>query len=387
MIARRLKSAFRVLRREIRIITADKDITTIILLSPLFYAFFYCSIYVNKAEQNIPVVVIDNDHSKTSQVLIRNIDATQMTAVSERVPDFATAQDRIYSQKAQGIILVPSNFESDLKKGKAVSIELYLNTTRFLPANDLNKSLTNVAEELNSEIKVKYYEKQGFSYRQAMELKEPVRYDIRSLFNFGDTYGDFMIPGLLVLILQQTLLIGLSESMAKEREENTLKSLYNTSGKSIWAVITGKSGFYFILFSAYAFLFYTLNFMVFKINFIGSAWALTLLTGIFLISIIYLSIFVSSFFKRKIIALQAFVFTSYPVFLISGYPWPIQQLPFPLRYISFMLPSTPYLNAFQRITQMGAGLGDVTPELINLSILAIFGLLASRMRLRVLLNS
>jgi ABC-2 type transport system permease protein len=321
-----------------------------------------------------------------SQELIRKVDATQMVAISEKTPDFTTAQDRIYSGKAQGILYVPADFQTDIKKGKKVTVSIYLNTSKFLPSNDINKAINLVAEDLCSDIKLKYYEKQGASYQQATVLKEPAKYDLRPLFNFGETYGDFLIPGLLALILQQTLLIGLSESIAKEREENTMQNLYETSGKSIWAVITGKSGFYFVLFSAYAFLFYTVHFIVFKINFLGSAWALTLLTAIFLISVIYMSIFVSSFFKRKIISLQVFVFTSYPFFLISGYPWPYQQLPLPLKLLSKMLPSTPYLNAFQRITQMGAGLGDVTPELINLCILAGIGLIATRLRLKVLLT-
>jgi len=162
--------------------------------------------------------------------------------------------------------------------------------------------------------RVKYFEMQGYSIDQARELFEPLRIDVKPLFNTTETYGDFLIPGILALILQQTLLMGLSESIAKEREAGTMGDLFATAGRSMWALMSGKGAFYLALFSAYAFFFYTVNFQVFSIPFRGSALALAILTMIFLLSVVYLSLFLSSFFHRKMIALQILGFTSYPIF-------------------------------------------------------------------------
>jgi ABC-2 type transport system permease protein len=206
------------------------------------------------------------------------------------------------------------------------------------------------------------------------------------MFNFTESYGDYLIPAIIVLIIQQTLLIGLAESVAKENENNSLQEWFFESESKTLFAIAGKSFFYFVLYASYAFLFYTLNLAIFKINFLGNANALALLTLIFLLAVIFWTIFISSFFRRKIIALQFLTLTSYPIFLISGYSWPLSSMPLWLQVISYILPSTPYFAAFTRITQMGAQLNNVIPELIHLLVLAITGLIAAYLRMHKLFH-
>ena len=204
------------------------------------------------------------------------------------------------------------------------------------------------------------------------------------MFNTVDAYGDFLIPGLLVLILQQTMLIGLAESVAKEREENTFCQLFEYAKGKASVLIAGKTSYYFILFSSYTLFFFIIHFSLFKIPIRGNLFALTLLTLIFLLSVLFLSFFIASFFTKKIISLQFFVFTSYPVFLLSGYSWPIHTMPVPLQVFTQFIPSTPYLQAFIRITQMGASWVHIWPELVHLLILALIGYAMTLWRLNVL---
>jgi ABC-2 type transport system permease protein len=149
-------------------------------------------------------------------------------------------------------------------------------------------------------------------------------------------------------------------------------------------VINGKGLFYFALYSAYALFFFIINFYVFKINFLGNACALALLTAEMLLAVIYISIFISSFFKRKIIALQFLTLTTYPLFLMSGYSWPASSLPWYLQAFSQAVPMTPYLNGFVRITQMGAGWHDVFPQIIQLAVLVFISFIASALRMNAL---
>lgn len=381
----KFKGFYSVLLREAGRMIKDKDILTIVLLSPMFYAFFYCTIYVNKSEQEVPVAVVDYDRSPSSREFIRNVDATELVKIDETLPDLSAAKDRLYSMRAQGIMVIPKDFEKNIKKGQASSLNLVLNTSRFLISNDINRAVNAVAEEMAQKVKTRYFQNQGMSFKQSEEAKEPINYDLRALFNFSDSYGDFLVPGILIMILQQTLLIGLSESMAKEREEGTIKDLYLSSGRSILAVIAGKGAIYFLLYAAYSFFFFTVNFGLFKLRMDGDALTLVFLTAIFLTCIIYLSIFLSSFFKRKVIALQVFVFTSYPFFLMSGYPWPLSQMPPTVHALSMLLPVTPYLSAYQRISAMGAGFQDVIPQIIHLTLLAAIGIVATRIRLKFLI--
>lgn len=375
---------YSVLKREIKSLSKDFDIISILLLAPLFYSFFYGSIYWNKIETDVPITVVNIDNSKLSHKLIRMLDSHQSIKIYQTNENLDYAKTELENGTVQGIVLIPKYFERGIKKGNGAFIKSYLNTTRFLVSNDINKAVTDVVMQLNSEIKSKALSDKGYTPQQVELISEPVKLDMRPMFNFTESYGDYMIPAILILIIQQTLLIGLSESIAKEIEEDKLKDWYVKAGNRTFLAMLGKGFFYFILYSSYTLFFFTVNFYVFKINFLGSANALAVLTLVFIIAVVCWTIFISSFFKRKIIALQFLTLTSYPVFLISGYSWPMSSMPGWLQAISNLMPSTPYYSGFTRITQMGAQFSNVTMELVQLIVLAVAGFAAAYIRMKFL---
>jgi ABC-2 type transport system permease protein len=378
------KSYWKVLRRELSLITHDKDIIIIVLIAPLFYALFYNSIYLNKTEKDIPIAVVDMDNSEFSRNFIRRIDAHELTAVNKVTGDIRESQDLLNKMVVQGVIIIPKDAEINLQSKKQITITADLNTTRFLVSNDINKAVNEVAFSFGDEYRQIYFQNIGYNSRETKELIEPVRGELRPMFNTIETYGEFLIPGLLALILNQTLMIGLSESIAKEREERKLHELYEASGKNTLIAISGKGTFYFIMFSAYAYFFYVVTFSMFKINFLGSVSAVIVMTALLILSAIFFCVFISSFFKKKILSLQLLAFTSYPIFLVSGYVFPLRSMPVALQYISSCLPTTPYLNSFIRLTQMGAGWSNIMSQFYHLLILTgILGLI-SFVRMKVL---
>ena len=381
----RLQGLKAVFRRELRIVVKDVNIISVILLAPLVYPILYGSIYTHKIETNVPIVVVDEDRSDLSRTLTRYADAHQLIAVQKVVGDINEAKDLLYRLEAEAIIYIPSGFEASLKSGQGTDIKIMLNNSRFLVSNDINRAFTEVTETIGAGVRLKYYESKGLSVEQAKTQIEPVAIDMRPLFNFIESYGDFLVPGLLVLIIQQTLLMGVAESLAAERERGTLIDLFQTANRSIWTSIHGKGLLYLMLFSAYTFFYFVVHFTFYKLNFTGSISALSLLTVLFLLAVVYLALFLSSFFHSKLIALQVIVFTSYPLFLLSGYSWPVQAMPMPLQILAQCLPITPYLHAFIRITQMGAGWQHIWPECIQLLILAGLGYALCHVRVRHLI--
>lgn len=226
-----LRSIKNIFFREVKHVSRDINIMSIVLLAPIFYSIFYGSIYFNKGERNLPVVVLDNDNSETSKKLTRLLDAHQMIKIAEVIPDFQSGINEINSNNAFGMVYFPKDFESNLKLYKGATLKAYLNTSRFLVSNDINSAINETVINYNSGIKLNYFPKAGYSYSQAKELVEPLKFELRPLFNTTESYGDFLIPGILILIIQQTLLIGLAESFAKEREFATIKDLFELSRK------------------------------------------------------------------------------------------------------------------------------------------------------------
>lgn len=379
---RKVFSGFvKIVIRESGLILKDFDIITMILLAPLFYSLLYASFYVNKTETKVPVVVVDLDKSLLSNQFINSINQHQLIDVTERLENLNDIYDRLYSEKAEGAIIIPENFESLLKSGKGTEIKLYLNTQRFLPSNDINKAVNEVVIEYGKQMRLRAYNLNGVGLKQAEEIVEPIKDDVRFLFNPETTYGDFLIPAILVLILQQTLFMGLGESVAKENEQNSLNEWYNNANRSVSAAIAGKGVLYLIIFSCYSLFFFVMHFMIFKIKFIGSYFLLMIATIIFLISITGIAIFVASFFKRKVLALQVISFTSYPLFFLTGYTWPAFSMPRVLKWISDLIPGTPYFDIFTRISSMGADFSEIRPVFFHLVLLTIIILFAAAIRL------
>lgn len=379
-----LKYIYCAIKREILIITKDVNIISVILIVPLFYAFFYSSVYINKIENKLPVAILDNDNSINSQKLITDLNAHQMINITQKVNNYDEGKQLLEKNDVAGFIIIDKGFEENIKLMKGTKIKVYLNTTRFLVSNDINKAVTEVVLERAVEYRREYYKNQGYSIQQANQLVDPVRLDMRPLFNITESYGDFILPGLLALIIHQTLLIGLAESVAREREEKTLSSLFSTAGNKTYIALFGKTAFYFVLFAAYSFFFYAVNFYLFKLNLNGNMYLLSFITILYIASVMFLSVFISSFFERKIIALQVFAFTSIPLFLISGYSYPMQAIPWGMQVISNLLPSTAYLSAQVRLTQMGASFTEILPEILKLLLFTLIGFIGAYYRLNVI---
>ena len=375
-----------VFKRELGIIFQDRSIRSMILLAPLFYSLFYASIYFNKTERDVPVVIINLDKSSLSEKLIKNIDANEFIKVVGEVGDYSTAQDLIYKEKVQAAVIIPRGFEASVKTYRGSTVKILLNTTRFLVSNDINKAVNEVILDFNNEIKIKALEQKGLSFNQAIVVAEPFKEEVKMLFNPSETYGDFLIPAVLILILQQTLLMGIAESVSKEREQNTFGSMIEKGNNNIAAAITGKGLFYLLLFTSYAFMFYTIHFSIFSINMKGSMLLVLFITTIFILSVILLGMLAASFIKSKLISLQVMALSSYLIFFLSGYSWPQQGMPGLFQIISQVIPFTPFISAFIRITQMGAGFTDVFPQIIQLFVLAVFGFTALYFRFRSLKN-
>ena len=384
---RRYSGLKAVMRREATMIAKDFDLVTIILVAPLFYALFYTSIYFFKTEHDIPIVIIDNDRSALSRTLASNLEAHQLLHVVGVMADLETAQELLAKREIEAILYVPNGFEERIKSGRATDLRAFVNNSRFLVGNDINKALNEVVFAMGTGIRMKFLEMKGCGTKEAEEIADPLIGDIRPLFNPSESYGDFLIPGILLIVLHQTLLIGLSESVAKEREHKGLRELHQIANQSVSAMIAGKGALYFCIFGSYAFLFFSAHFSLLSIPLNGNLLALAVMTALLLLAAIGGGTFVASFFRRKITALQFFVFTSYPIFLASGYSWPLDSMPVWLQFLANLFPTTPYFVAFVRITQMGAGWSDVFPEFLQLCTLAIAGFLLARFRLGSLLQN
>ena len=381
-----MKEIFDILKRELKNVSKDSSLFLILLLAPILYAFMYGSIYLNKGEEKVKLALIDNDGTAISRTLTEQFDSTPMIEI---IPssDINDAQEKMYQGEVQGYFYIQSGFEKDILSQKQTNVNLVLNASRFLPSSDLLSTVTKVCLTVGAGVRKTYFNKQGMGEDESMKMTNPINVDYRPLYNSGMTYGAFLLPGLLAIILQQTLLIGVAAAFTSEREENKLLNLYQVSKQSISKMIFGKSLLYFFAFMIFGLFFSIVNFSVFGVEIRGSYFDLAVISALFIATIIVFGMLIGSFFKTKLFAFQVLVFSSYPIFLITGYSMPYQALPKFVQMLSDTLPTSPFLKTYISIVQSGGSLADNLNSVIHLVILWIFFEFLLILRIKYLIKS
>ena len=381
-----MKEIFDILKRELRNVSKDSSLFLILLLAPILYAFMYGSIYLNKGEEKVKLALIDNDGTAISRTLTEQFDSTPMIEIIP-TSNINEAQEKMYQGDVQGYFYIESGFEKNILSQKQTNVNLVLNASRFLPSSDLLSTVTKVCLTVGAGVRKTYFNKQGMGEDESMKMTNPINMDYRPLYNSGMTYGAFLLPGLLAIILQQTLLIGVAAAFTSEREENKLLNLYQVSKQSISKMIFGKSLLYFFAFMIFGLFFSIVNFSVFGVEIRGSYLDLAVISALFIATIIVFGMLIGSFFKTKLFAFQVLVFSSYPIFLITGYSMPYQALPKFVQMLSDALPTSPFLKTYISIVQSGGSLADNLNSVIHLVILWIVFEFLLILRIKYLIKS
>ncbi|UPQ76170.1 ABC transporter permease [Chryseobacterium nepalense] len=381
-----MKDIFNIMKREVRNISGDSSLFLILLIAPVLYAFMYGSIYLNKGEEKVKLALIDDDGSAVSRLLT---DQLNVTPIIEIVPasNISEAQEKMYHGEVEGYFYIQKDLEKYILSQKQGNVNLVLNASRFLPSSDLLSTVTKVCLTVGAGVRKTYFNKQGMGEDESMKMTNPINMDYRPLYNSGMTYGSFLLPGLLAIILQQTLLIGVAAGFTSEREEKKLPELYKISGFSISKLIFGKGILYLCIFMIFGTFFTIVNFSVFGVSVRGSFMDLALIAVIFIFSIIVLGMLIGSFFRSKLFAFQVLVFSSYPIFLITGYSMPYQSLPSAIQVMSDLIPTSPFLKIYISMVQAGGSLRDNIDSVIHLVILLLVLLILLILRLKYLIKS
>ena len=371
-------------REEMKTVISDHSILLTVIVAPLLYVFLMGSIYRNKEVKQIPFAVVDYDKTPTSQELTRLLSADPTIRLENRPATCQEGVNEMYASEIQGFLLFPKGFEKELLKGVGSDVKLYLNTTRFLPSNDLNRAVNTVFQTVGAGIRLHYFATKGINEKYGMQLIRPVMADVHPIYNATNNYGDYLLPGLLFLILQQTLLIGLGESFVRRREREELKKILQKDGNGIAAWLSGSLSYYLLLYAAYVLFYLGVAFHFLDIPIRGNRMAMFSISMLFLLVVMVYTLLIASFSKKQIRIMEVLAFTSYPLFLLSGYSWPIAAMPAPLQWLAAILPTTPMMDAVTKLFAEGTSWRPVLGDIRQLLIMLVVSLLLLIWRMAVM---
>lgn len=351
--------------RELTDLLHDSGIMIFIFFVPLAYPLLYSWVYTNEVVREVPVVVVDESGTARSREFISRVDASPDARVVARCRSMEEARQWVMSHEAYGIYRIPRNFALDIWQHRQTTIGCYCDMSSMLYYKALYLAATDVSLKMNKDIKI---ERLGSMTERDKEITQmPVEYEHVKLYNPSSGFASFLIPPVLMLILQQTLLLGIGMQMGRTREMWQGSIIpFDRRYKNPVQIVTGKALVYlgiYLVMGIYAFV--CVN-SWFQLPRLGDY--LTFLTFLvpYLLACIFFAMTLSSLIYRREDCILIFVFLSVPLLFLSGLSWPASaMLPF-WKLVANIFPSTFGMNGYVRIATMGCSISEIRTEYIAL---------------------
>ena len=359
-------------RKEIKAIAGDSAVLTFFVALPLFYPVLYTYIYNNETVFEVPVAVIDQDNSYESREFIRAWDASSGVAVVARCADREEARRLLWKKEIYGILEIPADFSHLPVKGEQAHVSLYTDMGGLLNYKALLQSASNVAVGMGRLVQV-----EGLPYASPKQQEltvAPVKMAEVKLFNPQSGYATFIIPAILILVIQQSLLLGVGTLTGTARDRSRLHALlpFNSHYKHPFPVVVGKALAYLPIYVFVAIWIFVVVPGMFNLTRIGEKWDFFLFILPFLLACIFFAITLSFLCRERETPFLIFVFTSVPLMFISGISWPAASIPDYWVIFSKIFPSTYGIEGYVKINSLGATFGEVRQEFNSLWILTVF---------------
>lgn len=353
---------FYIWKQEFRTTFRDQGVLIFFVLVPLVYPLIYSFIYTNETIREVPTVVVDNSRSSLSREYLRKVDASPETSIVAHCADMEEAKLMLKDRKAYGIIYIPAHFSDDIARGKQTQVSIFCDMSGLLYYKALLTANTNVSLAMNADIKMK--RAGNTTARQDEITAYPIEYEDVAIFNPTNGFAAFLIPAVLILIIQQTLLLGIGLSAGTAREQNRFKDLVpiNRHYNGTLRIVMGKGLSYFMVYSLVAVYILCVVPRLFSLNQIAIPGVLPLFALPYLAACIFFAMTASIAIRNRETCMLLFVFTSVPLLFLSGISWPGAAMPEFWRYFSYIFPSTFGINGYVRINSMGATLNEVSFE-------------------------
>jgi len=358
-----MKYLIRVILDEYRAIFTDGGVLLIFVAGLAIYTMIYPLPYSPEVVKELPVVPVNMDHSSLSQKLLRWVEATEEIHLTQPAADMAEAQQWVLNGKAEGIVVIPDEFEKNILRGKQATVSVYGDARYFLIYRQVYTGVYKAAATLSAGVEIKRFTAAGLGEKHAMKARDPMPIDSRALFNPAGGYATYVVPGVLILILQQTLLIGIG-MLGGTRHEGSLNAPAPAPGQKVsyLALLLGRGFAYFSIYIGYPLFYLFVVFRAYDLPRQGDLKLVMFFLVPYVLAVTYLGLAMNAILRSRELSIPALIFTSIPAVFMIGFAWPLEAIPWWLRNLGLLLPSTTGSAGFLRINQMGASLHEVQFE-------------------------
>ena len=337
----------------------DKGVLLMLVIAPIIYGFFYPWPYKAEVVQEVPVGVVDYDRSELSSTITRYSDASPNLIVYKYVDEDA-AIEAMYRGDIAGYLIIPRDLERNVFSNKSAYVSVLANNGYFLLNKQVQMGFTKAIGTVSAGVEVKRSVAKGAYMDTAKNSTQAVPLRIDPMYNRSEGYGAYVVPAVSILILQQTLLMGtalLIGTWYENKKQNATATGWLGRIMALSVVSFFMGCFY------YGWVFSNQNYPR------GHNMSGTLLFyALFAVTVATLGCLLGMWFKERERSMQILIFSSMPIFFLSGFPWPTTQLPELLQYVGWLFPTTSGMHGSVQLNQMGASIAQVSEHFYHLAI-------------------
>jgi len=338
----------RCFRQTLRQIFREKETLILLFGASVLYAFFYPTPYLRQIIRDLPIVVVDRDHTAMSRQLTRWLDASEAGSVTSRVNDLNAAQDSVRAGVAGAVLLIPQDFERHVLRREPAYVEAYADASYFLVYSTALRAINGVVGTLSTGISVRRLEASGLTEKAALQRARPVTFVSWPLFNPLAGYGTFVVPAVFILILQQTLLIGIGALRVAEREKD------EAGTEPLWAILGGKLGATALIYLGHAVFMFGVVFSLYGFPMRASWLDVVVFLVPYFAAVTLLGLAIAELFDRPESSTVALAAMGLPALFLSGLSFPVEVQAAWVRALAVVLPSTFGIQGFLQLAEMGA---------------------------------
>jgi ABC-2 type transport system permease protein len=359
---------------EIRRVLGDSGAFGLIVMAPVIYAALYPQPYIGQLIRKVPMAVVDADNSDVSRRLVLELDAGEATRVASRPATLAEARAALDRREVFGIVGIPQGTERELLKGNPARVSAHVDAAYFLLYNRTAQGFAEAAGKVSADLAGGGARSDGSLARASLNRVAPVEILNQPLFNPTGGYGSYIVPAAFILILQQTLLMGVATLGGVAHEQGGRGAISRRGGPV--AVIGQGLAHLTLSIPAYLLALVLLP-RLYGFSYSSHILDLAVFAIPFILSISFLGQFIGACLRHRETAVLLLIALGLPLFFLVGIAWPPEAIPPFLQRLSLAIPSTNGISGLVRLDQMGADFADVAPAWRRLWLLAgIYAVLA-----------
>ena len=333
------------LNREFKMFWQNKVLRLLFIGAPLLYGILLGYVYGKGKVTDLPIIVVDEDRSEMSSKALQMFEDNEVLNIAALLYDQNNLSQIAIEKEASCVVIIPKGFEKMVLTKKYPEVVTIVNASNVLTANYASSALQLCLGTLKVGVQMETLRKQGTPENLIGSQYEPFKTTFIKKYNRSTNYMYFLWPGVLAAVLQQVLLLGLALSFAAEFEHGTFKKLVQkcpSMFKLIWVKIIP-----YMIMSFGLWIMYWLFTLWFRIPLYDNLFPLTIIAGIFVLVVSFMGILVSIMVPSQLKATEILMVIATPSFILSGFTWPLSQMPVWVQGVANVIPLTHFLRAFR----------------------------------------